>query len=308
MSRYRHPSLLAGGSGRGAGFTLVELMVSIAILIIMSLLLVSISNMAAKVYVLELGQNQYRLQARAVLNYMGRDLRRASLAANQASAINNVPAISTLEFLINPNGYNNPDSIFWQAPIATDGGAQGDMAEVGYFVRWTAGEGDLCRFFVNPSDTTDYSIYTKTSGTWISQTILDSVAPSDSGNHYKGLFLQNVVGLWVQAYNADGTPLLASPHSAYNSSAHPYSVTTTSTNHSLPAYVIISIAVLDGPSARILQQANSGSNVAPGVISSYSTAVNAESFVTAVEASAAPVYLKRGISAATLKVSLDNYK
>lgn len=312
MSRFRrHEALAPRGRSGQPGFTLVEVLVAVAILVVMCLLLVSMSNTAAKIYMVGLGQNQFRLQARAVLNYMGRDLRRATLAMNQAAAINASTTQPTLQFLINPTTvtYNNPDSIFWQAPIATDGGASGDMAEVGYFVRWTAGEGDLCRFFVNPSDTTNYSIYRVTSGSWVSSTILDSVSPSDGGaDHYKGIFLQNVVGLWVQSYKADGT-LLVTSHSSYDSNQYPYNPSASSPVHSLPAYVVISIAVLDGPSARILQKANASSSTPPAVISgAYASSANAELFVSNIQASSAPAYLKRGISAAMLKVALENYR
>ena len=314
------------------------MLVASAILVMMGAVLVSVTDTAGKVYGLAQSQNDYRLRARAVLNYIGQDLKHASLAVNQAAAVTSSPQLPTLEFLIDPAGYNYPNSIFWQAPIATDGGSLGNMAEVGYFVRWTGGVANLCRYFVNPTTTTtsggtttitansDYLIYSSGSeqGQWLAGGSgdggLDEVAPADNaGNpphHYQGLFLENVLGLWVQAYGykADGvTPLpFTLPYDSSNSSGQPPPLP----SHPLPAYVIISIAVLDAPSARRLQALSglSGSAVTPAsLITPYITPgayPNAESAVEAMRANTDPkmISIRNGLSAATLTVNLDNYR
>ena len=324
-------------SRKGArGFTLVEMLVAIAIVAILGLILASIADTAGQIFLQQQGQNQYRMQARAVLNYIGRDLRNASLAANQAYCVSN--GKPTLEFLINaPNvTYNYPNNIFWQAPIATDGGSWGNMAEVGYFVRWTGGEGDLCRYFVNPSTTNsqgaiisnpDYLIYTIPSGQWIPTSgsgttpnpgSADAVAPSDNtGNpphHYKGLFLQNVLGLWVQAYTAAGVLINTSTTPTYNSSGSPYNASTTPVTHSLPAYVVVSIAVLDAPTTQRLKQMSGLASTAttppttPAGISTFANYSNAQAYVTAIQGTASLASIRSGISAVTLTVNLNNYK
>jgi hypothetical protein len=146
---------------------------------------------------------------------------------------------------------------------------------------------------------------------------LDTVAPADNvgTDHYKGLFLENVLGLWVQAYGykSDGvTPQLLNPptsNPSYDSSSNPYNPATFP--HPLPAYVIISIAVLDSPSALRLQKMSGLSGTTAGAasqVSGYYTAPDAESFVEDVQAAPGLAAIRSGISAVSLRVDLENYK
>jgi hypothetical protein len=148
-----------------------------------------------------------------------------------------------------PDDYRNADAVFWTAPLATET-SFGEIAEIGYFVRWiepdkdslrkgiTAPRPALCRFFVNPSteDTKaaptstqplerkpmlknpDFMIYATNPAAWLSPTLIDRLAPAKAPT-YAGLFGENVVGLWVKAYGLDGKILKRSFYSLPTSPA-----------------------------------------------------------------------------------------
>ena len=291
-------------------FTLLELLVAISVLSILSLALLAISGGATNIWSQGISDNEARLRSRAVLDYIGCELRQASLAVNQASMAS--LGKPTLQFLINPSSVNlkYPQNIFWQAPIATDDHSQGDMAEVGYFIRWGVNNhANLCRYFVNPTTTTDYLIYSASSGTWVTGGTsalsgsgtagdLDKVAPADKAHQYQGLFLENVLGLWVQAYAVDGTALSL----PYNSSSPPNPA------HPLPASVVISIVVLDDASANRLAQ-NLGAITTIKSLSQSSA--DAPTFVTSLLAeppATVPGGVTHGATIASIKVCLDNYR
>jgi prepilin-type N-terminal cleavage/methylation domain-containing protein len=117
------------------GFTLVEILVAITILVLISFFLAAMSDQSARVWNQGQRQIQSRQRARAALDFIGRELEQAVLAIN--------PSNGPLEFVINPTSvsatFSCPNAIFWQAPIATDI-SLGDLAEVGYFVRWNTHE------------------------------------------------------------------------------------------------------------------------------------------------------------------------
>lgn len=271
-----------------------------SILSILSLVLVSLSSEVGQVWTRSQDENAYRLHARAVLDYMGRELRCASLAVNSSVAA--TAGKSTLQFLINPSvgsGYNYPDNIFWQAPIATDDKSRGVMAEIGYFIRWDGNQPNLCRYFVNPTDTANYLIYTAAPAQWITGSgnpgSLDNVASSDQAHNFQGLFLENVLGLWIQAYpftEPTATPVAFTL--PYDSSS------AASASHPLPAYVVISIVVMDVSSAVRLQN---NSSMAATIKSLSSASTDPQSFVAAL-----PNSLKNAVNIVSIKVVLDNYR
>lgn len=267
-----------------------------SILSILSLVLVSLSSQVGQVWTRSQDQNEYRMHARVMLDYMGRELRCAALATNRNAV--SAAGKPTLQFLIDPgvgSAYSYPDNIFWQAPIATDDKSRGVMAEVGYFIRWDGNQPSLCRYFVNPSDTANYLIYTAASGQWIpssgSPGSLDNVAPSDQAHNYQGLFLENVLGLWVQAYPDPNISTTVYPN-PYNSSSV--------SSHPLPAYVVISIAVLDASDAVRLQN---NSTTATTIKSLSSASTSPQTFVASL-----PGLLKKEVNIVSIKVALNNYR
>jgi len=259
-----------------SGFTLVELLVATAVLLLLTVMLTAIANQAARLWGQGQSQTQYRERSRTLLNYIGKELGQATLGLG--------PGNTSLRLVIDPpaaGGVAYHDSIFWEAPIATDS-SHGDLAEVGYFVRWNGTKANLCRFFVNPSDTTNYLIYTDPAN-WLTTAIIDAVTPADRADQYMGLFLENVVGFWVCAYKADGTA-----YASYDSSA---------LNNQLPVSIEISLVFLDSPTAARLNQED-----ATMLQNSAENDASAALFMEGLSPA-----LRSGAAVATLRVNLENY-
>jgi prepilin-type N-terminal cleavage/methylation domain-containing protein len=195
-----------------SGFSLIELLVAIAVLSILTLLLCGILNQVSSSWTQIRAQVDWRQNGRSILNVIASELRVAALPVDRSSPY-------SLQLMVDPNAllgnstYLNPHAIFWQAPIASDT-SLGNMAEVGYFVRWDSSNATnpravLCRFFVNPKDTANYLIYSNPTA-WLttgSSGTLDTVAPGNTANNYKGWFADNVIGLWVRCLDANGIPI-----------------------------------------------------------------------------------------------------
>lgn len=227
IARERLPVSRAGGLGRFfLGFTILELLVATAVFLILVVVLASISNQAASVWSRNENKSDLREAARAAVSRMGAEMKQATLPIYKADQ-------AGLQFVINPSGLTVPqgDSVFWQAPIATSQ-TQGDLAIVGYFIRRGTDNGRpfsrLCRLFVNP-DNSAYDIY-NSGGTWLSDDLLNAKAPGTEASDFQGVFLDNVLGMWVTAYSASGTP-----YAPYDSRVAQI----------LPARVEISLVILD---------------------------------------------------------------
>jgi prepilin-type N-terminal cleavage/methylation domain-containing protein len=259
-----------------SGFSLVELLTAMAVLAILSLLLLGISNQVGNTWASGQSANQNRTKARAALEFIGRELQAAFLSPDSSD--------SSLQFVINPPTVTlrNRDSVFWQAPVATDR-SRGDLAVVGYFVRWRDGKCSLCRFFANPSDSASHLVdqYPDTTG-WVSDSLLDTTAPADKANHYAGLFLENVAGLWIDAFARDGTP---------------YAGDSRASGNALPAWVDIAIVLLDNRTAERLRE---GPDLA-AVSAASSVAASADVFVSGL-----PSSIRSGARLVRFRVALLN--
>lgn len=261
---------------RGArrnGFSLVEILAAIAVLLLVMLILVGLSDQMSRVWSKGLSQNQHRNRARSALTFMGRELRQTVVSPDSTD--------TALQLIINPTSVtlNFPNSIFWQAPVATDT-TNGNIAEVGYFIRRDGNRANLCRMLVNPTDT-NFLIYDNANpDKWVSDSMLDLVAPATKASQYRGLFLENVIGLWVKAYNKDGTPYLGNSRQ------------TTPVNQ-LPACIKISLVFLDETSAKR----------ATSPVPLAGASDTPETFINNL-----PTVLKAGASVATFTVALKNYR
>lgn len=195
---------------------MLELLVAMAVLSIMIGLLATVAGGVSSAWSDSIDRGDRGMNARAIADFIRADLAGASLPLNQGSQDN-------LQFILNPSHlsseYSNGDALFWQAPIATNRGL-GEMAEVGYFVRWTESKGRpvpmLCRFFVNPavSDSSGtpapnphYLIYSAPAG-WLSDNLVDTVAPGlkaeGASQSYEGLFAENVAAIWFRCLDSQG--------------------------------------------------------------------------------------------------------
>jgi prepilin-type N-terminal cleavage/methylation domain-containing protein len=242
-------------------FSLVEMLVALAILSIIVVVLLSVITSLMSTWQLGQARNERRTVGRDALERMARDLRLASMPLSKSNATN-------LEFVVNPAGvsstYELPQAVFWQAPVASDGGINGNLAIVGYFVQWINGAPSLTRVLINPSMTTSYTIYSNP--TWMSDALIQLNAPATASSGYAGLMAENVLGLWVQALDPQGNPIQQSAGFAGENfdSRLPYAYTNTvygtqpNTNVApvLPASVQIAIVIIDSRTAKRLTGVN----------------------------------------------------
>jgi len=188
------------------GVTLVELLVATAVLSLMVLMLIQVLNHTGRAWLAGQTQTERRQSARALADAIAQELQSALMPVDPTDQ-------KSLQFVHDPTAvpatYANSDSLFWQAPVATDR-TYGDVAELGYFLKWDqTKQGNprplFCRFFVNPTDTANYLIIQKPTA-WLSGDILDQVAPAvnQATNAYAGLFSENVIGFWVRCFDASG--------------------------------------------------------------------------------------------------------
>ena len=256
---------------------------------------------------------------RGLTDFIGNELQAALLPICQT-------ATNGLQFVVNPTGITsgsyNRDTIFWQSPLATDQ-TLGDVAEIGYIVTWnttiaTNPTSQLCRFFVNPGSATTpnpyFLIYSNPTA-WLSDSIVQAVAPANKVNYYQGLFAENVLGLWVQCLDPYGQPITKDASGAsFTSPSYdsrrgysyitPAGQTITNMPSSLPAAVDISLVMLDSKSAsRIGTQQQSAINT---ILTSGTNCPNAAAFVTqaATVPSLRPIY--SSLRAYQTRVYLEN--
>ena len=134
---------------RPRAFTLVELLVSMAVVAFVVVMITSLSNGTARVWSGGERTVENNQTGRAVLEIIARELSQAAVS-------------SKLPFVQNPilpAGANqrSSDSIFWVAPLSSTNG--GDLCEVGYYLTTPF---ELKRFFVPPSDTNNYMVLSTT--------------------------------------------------------------------------------------------------------------------------------------------------
>lgn len=263
---------LAGADGNSAlgSFTLVEVLVSIAVLSILIVILLSMLGSLTTAWQLGQAHNERRNVAQAVFDRMSRDLTVAALPMPRTNT-------NSLQLIINPStvstNYQYGQSIFWQAPVATDGGTNGNLAVVGYFVQWVNGSAGspgtpcLSRVLINPS-APDYAVYSSPNN-WINDALIQKYAPATSASGYAGLLAENVLGLWVQALDPMGNSIMqtnSTPNSTiyagesfdsrypYTYGDYNYSAVPAVTNIpcALPASIQVALAVIDSRTAQRL--------------------------------------------------------
>jgi len=289
-------------------FTLVELLVSTAVFSILMIFLVQIASAVANTWSSSNGRTERRQNGRAVVDFIGRELRGAALPAGTLA----IAGRPNLQFVLNPNvnpgigDYENPSALFWQAPLATET-SQGDMATIGYFVRWTGRQASLCRLFVNPSDTAgNYQVYNSAQiNNWVTKTVLDQAAPATSNTGYVGLFADNVIGFWARCFDSGGNLISTSgtfdSNTGYTPKDSAGNVLSPVVAPALPTSVEISVVLLDSRAA---------TQVTTGMVSTIQQLVkqsaSAADFMSTLPANTALRPLFSGASAHTLRVYLEN--
>jgi hypothetical protein len=316
---------------RSGAFTLLEMLVSVSVLSLIVVVLTGMFDQTSRIWSQGESSNARRRSARAVADFIAADLRGAVIPVSARDPIPpGTPVRGNLQFVVNPSqisaNYRFPHTFFWQAPVASDT-SLGDLAEVGYFIRWVGPAGRerpaLCRFFVNPSKTVsggvianpDYLIYSEDPKAWLSEQLLDKVAPADQASGYLGLLAEDVLGLWVRCYGLNGNELTnfdsreGYPYEyTYSRYADGSASTVDATvKRYLPARVEVSLVQLDSKVANRLLGA-SGNVASLQALLNDPAILDAAGFVTKVQGMSDPLaeQLFPGLRTAQATVYLDN--
>ncbi|MCX6960186.1 MAG: prepilin-type N-terminal cleavage/methylation domain-containing protein [Verrucomicrobia bacterium] len=298
-------------------FTLIEVLVSMAILLLMVVMLHWILSSASGAW--KLGEaNKDRMQnARTISDFIANELESALLPLNRTST-------NSLQLVVNPQGISqvsNRDSIFWQSPLAVDQ-ALGDVAEIGYFVRWDKTNPQnpravLCRFFVNLTSrdptgavtaNTNFLISSQPN-TWLSNDVLNRVAPANASNDYLGLFAENVIGMWVSCLDSYGVPITKdsagntiTPARTFNSrSGYTDSLLGAHPACALPTMIDLSFVLLDARSAVRVGPADMAA-----ITGLVDTSTNADAFVDAALLNSALASFRPAFRAHHVRIHLRN--
>ena len=272
------------------GFTLIEVLVAVAILAIMILLLGQIATFVSSIWTTGNSDTERRQNQRAVADFIALELRAATLP------INRIPGNpkADLQLILNPPSisqkYRNASALFWQAPISGESKTS-DLASIGYFVRWTSGgvpQAQLCRFFVNSKDASNYTVYSENE--WITDQRLENVAPATPASGYIGLFAENVIGFWALCLRSDGT-IETKAMDVYDSR----------TTLKLPSSIEVSLIQLDARIARRLT-----ADIQSRLMDIVATSGNAQECLSTIQSDTALETVKSGARAYTTRVFLEN--
>ncbi|MFA7342975.1 MAG: prepilin-type N-terminal cleavage/methylation domain-containing protein [Terrimicrobiaceae bacterium] len=277
-------------SSRSHAFSLLELLVAMAITLLLVVLLAQIVGSVSFAWKSGNSNAERRQNGRALTDFIAQELRAAILPLGGSSA-----GQTNLQFILNPDAVTaanrNPSALFWQAPMARNSTA-GDLAEYGYFVRWSTGNpprASLCRFMVDSDDTNNwYQIYSNQ--TWVDDNLLAQAAPADSASGYLGLFAENVVGFWTRCLDKNGVELKPAG-GQYDSR----------TESALPFSVEVSLVLLDERTAGLMNA--SLQSQLSGLVNS---ATNAADCIAQIQSAAGLGVFAKGARAYTTRVFLEN--
>jgi prepilin-type N-terminal cleavage/methylation domain-containing protein len=296
-------------SGIGSGFTLVELLVSTAVLGLLLVFLAQVSNVVAKTWTDSQGRAERRQNGRALVDFIARELRGAALPVNSGTP----QTVPNLQFVLNPQTVavqdRNPSALFWQAPVGTNT-AVGDMAVLGYLVRWDNSgshpRAALCRLFLNPGDPNHRIYLPGHVDSWIDSQVLDAETPGTRPSGYRGLFAENVIGFWAKCLDVKGNVVTNLTGQGF-SSRQDYSgrdgsnALVTYKAPVLPTSVEVSIVLLDSRAA-----AKITSTMQEALMLAVRESVDANSCVKSLQSNVSFKPIIQGATAHTLRVYLEN--
>ena len=245
-------------SATSSAFTLVELLIAMTVLALIAILLVSLLGGVNRAWVSSEQQAETFQDGRAIIELMSRELTQAVISPK-------------LQFVQNPTltGVTqraNSGSLFWQAGLAST--SSGNLSEVGYYLSENTAQHtfQLNRFFVPPTDTTNYKIFANSPNDRNALWVTNFVALPGLNT----LVSDGVVAFWARCLDSNGDPIpwissAATPNGdagaaplQFNSAGHfqpaisgqPSSFTytnasSTALTHLLPATVELTLVTVD---------------------------------------------------------------
>ncbi len=277
-------------------FSLVELLTALSVFALLIVILGAVAQNVSNVWVMTQKRTSRQQSARVILDFITRDLQCAlpPIVPNNTASLQMIHNPQKPPTSILNTKYGSGHTLFWQAPASVNT-SQGDIAVLGYFIRWTPDhKANLCRLFVTPRDVNYYLIHQQPGKAWLSDTILDNMAPADNTNKYLGLMSENVVGLWFEPLDAYGQTISGDFNSR---SGYTDSKGVSLPPGSLPRSIRVSIATIDARSAaRLTQSLQAKANLA----------ANADVFVASVLGDSTLKAIHGGVQAHTTSITLIN--
>jgi prepilin-type N-terminal cleavage/methylation domain-containing protein len=202
---------MARAGKKNQAFTILELLVAMALLGIVVTLLASILSSTQK-GVAQIGSaSSQRQDARAVLDQISRDLRTTLEPVSRSFELAN-PGLRQPEFLLNPPGFTaNGTSIFWS--VRNESSLGGNML-VGYLLRWETASGvalpRFCRVSFDPNDAESIKQTLQGSSlnaTWINAGSINQNAPGVQAQGYQGWISDNILAFYARALDPQMNPI-----------------------------------------------------------------------------------------------------
>jgi prepilin-type N-terminal cleavage/methylation domain-containing protein len=182
-------------SATSSAFTLVELLIAMTVLALLAILLVSLLGGVNRAWVSGEQQAETFQDGRAILELMSRELTQAVISPK-------------LQFVQNPTLTGiaqraNSGSLFWQAGLASTN--NGNLSEVGYYLseNTTQHTFQLNRFYVPPTDATNYQIFTNSPNDRNALWVTNFVALPALNT----LVSDGVVAFWARCFDSNGDPI-----------------------------------------------------------------------------------------------------
>jgi len=189
----------------GAAFTLVELLLAMAVLALMLVLAMRIATHTLALTERGIAGADSRFNGRVSLDFLASELQQA--AKPRPGQAGNRP-----RFLVAPgkpladldDSLCHPHTLFFFSPAEGDA-AGGNLAFTGYFVRWGGAPGHLepllCRSSV---PVTTMGAYYQPDQSWFNTAFLNIHAPGTAAENFRGLFSERILAMWVRALDWQG--------------------------------------------------------------------------------------------------------
>ena len=205
-------------------FTLLEMMVALAILTILVVLLAAIYQHVDRIAALGTSRQQRDQTARVAFQAITRELQQVNLAppsmrsvavaGNRGDISTNARSLPLVvradTTAVSATNAISGNSFYWPATLANTNDSQ-SAAFFGYFVRWIQENGRmrpvLCRLQAADGD---FSAVQNTN-TWLSAATLNQLAPANEAAEFRGWFVENVLAIWARPLDARGNPITQQP-------------------------------------------------------------------------------------------------
>ena len=184
-----------------SAFTLIEVLVGLAVLSVLLTILLMIVSGTSKVVQDGQAAASSRQRARIALEQMTSDWDRAVFSRGGAVQ-------KPLRMVRNPDWLSpdvlNRDAIFWVVSEPSGG-----LAGIGYFLKWVNGRYYLFRYQVE-FDSAAIDAQRTDPASWLTQDRLNALYSATTVTGLQGVLAEDVIGLWVHLLDKNAVPMVGS--------------------------------------------------------------------------------------------------